>query len=116
MEEHSITPDALPALLASNEEVLLFEVRQPLDLLADPEIIVGAKRIPPKYLLENPTLFPGEKHLVVYSTCPSDKTSRVISQQAQAMAIARKLHDASFLEIMGFAAGSTTSVFVKANE
>ena len=48
MEQHSITPEALHTLLASNQEVLLFDVRQPLDLLADSEIIVGAKRIPPK--------------------------------------------------------------------
>jgi rhodanese-related sulfurtransferase len=85
MEQHSITPDALHALLASNQEVLLFDVRQPLDLLADSEIIVGATRIPPKDLLENPLLIPKEKDSVVYCTCPSDKTSRVISRRAQAL-------------------------------
>src|SRR6266446_7912956 len=77
MEQHSITPEALHALLASNQEVLVFDVRQPLDLLADPEIIVGAKRIPPKDLLED-ALIPKEKDSVVYCTCPSDKTSRLI--------------------------------------
>lgn len=48
MEQHSITPETLHTLLASNQEVMVFDVRQPLDLLADPEIIVGAKRITPK--------------------------------------------------------------------
>ena len=85
MEQHSITPEALHTLLASNQEVLLFDVRQPLDLLADSEIIVGAKRIPPKDLLENPTLIPKERDSVVYCTCPNDKTSRVISRRALAM-------------------------------
>jgi rhodanese-related sulfurtransferase len=85
LEQHSITPEALHKLLASNQEILLFDVRQPLDLLADPEIIVGAKRIPPKDLLENPTLIPKEKDSVVYCTCPDDKTSRVISRRALAM-------------------------------
>jgi rhodanese-related sulfurtransferase len=83
MEQHSITLEALHALLTSNQDVLLFDVRQPLDLLADSEIIVGATRIPPKDLLENPSLIPKEKDSFVYCTCPSD--SRVISQQAQAM-------------------------------
>src|SRR6185369_13460561 len=83
--QHSITPDALHALLAANTEVLVFDVRQPLDLLADSEIIPGAKRIPPKEVLENPSLIPGEKDLVVYCTCPSDKTSRRILRQALAM-------------------------------
>ena len=44
MEQYSITPEALHTLLASNHEVLVFDVRQPLDLLADPEIIVGELR------------------------------------------------------------------------
>jgi rhodanese-related sulfurtransferase len=85
VEQHSITPEALHTLLASSQEVLLFDVRQPLDLLANSEIIVGAKRIPPKDLLENPTLIPKEKDSVVYCTCPNDKTSRVISRRALAM-------------------------------
>ena len=89
IEQHSITPEALHALLASKQEVLLFDVRQPLDLLADPEIIVGATRIPPKDLLENPTLIPKEKDSVVYCTCPSDKTSRDISHRGQAMHFSR---------------------------
>jgi len=84
-EQHSITPEALHTLLASNQEVLLFDVRQPLDLLANTEIIPGAKRIPPKEVLENPSLIPKEKDSVVYCTCPNDKTSRVISRRALAM-------------------------------
>lgn len=85
MELHSITPEALHTLLASNQEVLLFDVRQPLDFLADSEIFVGATRIPPKELLENPSLIPKEKDSVVYCTCPGDKTSRVVLRRAQAM-------------------------------
>jgi len=85
MEQHSITPEALHALLAANQEVLLFDVRQPLDLLAHTEIIPGAKRIPPKEVLENPALIPKEKDSVVYCTCPSDKTSRTILHRAQAL-------------------------------
>jgi hypothetical protein len=45
MEQHSITADDLHALLASDQEVLLFDVRQPLDLLAYPEMIPKAQRI-----------------------------------------------------------------------
>jgi len=85
MEQHSITPEALHTLLASNQEALLFDVRQPLDLLANTEIILGAKRIPPKEVLENPSLIPKEKDSVVYCTCPGDKTSRAVSHRARAM-------------------------------
>jgi len=89
MERHSITPETLHTLLAANQKVLLYDVRQPLDLLADSELIVGAKRIAPRDLLENPSLIPKDKDLVVYCTCPSDKTSRSISQRAQALGFSR---------------------------
>ena len=85
IEQHSITPEALHSLLASNQEVLLFDVRQPLDLLADTEIIPGAKRIPPREILENPSLIAKEKDAVAYCTCPGDKTSRTITRRALAM-------------------------------
>jgi len=85
MAQHSLTPEALHTLLAANQEVLLFDVRQPLDLLANSEIIPGAKRIPPKEVLENPSLIPKEKDSIVYCTCPSDKTSRAILHRARAL-------------------------------
>ncbi len=82
---HSITPESLHLLLSSNQEVLLFDVRQPLDLLADAEIIPGAKRIPPKELLENPSLIPRERDSVVYCTCATDETARRIVKIAQSL-------------------------------
>ena len=89
MELHSITPDELHALLAGNRDVLLFDVRQPLDLLGASEIIVGATRIPPKEVLQNPLLIPKDKDSVIYCTCPSDKTSRLVLHRAQAMKLSR---------------------------
>jgi rhodanese-related sulfurtransferase len=85
VELNSITPEALHKLLSSNQDVLVFDVRQPLDLLADSEIILGATRIAPKDLLANPSLIPKEKDSVVYCTCPDDKTSRLILHRAHAM-------------------------------
>jgi len=85
MELHSITPEALRTLLASNQEVLLFDVRLPLDLLADSEIIPGATRVPPKELLQNPSLIPKDKDSIAYCTCPGDKTSRAILHRALSM-------------------------------
>ena len=82
IERHSMTPEQLHGLMDSNQEVLLFDVRQPLDLLAYPEIIPRAHRIAPNEVIENPSLIPGEKDVVVYCTCPSDKTSRMILRRA----------------------------------
>jgi rhodanese-related sulfurtransferase len=82
MEQHSITPEQLHELLASNHQLLLFDVRQPLDLLAYPEIIPRAQRIPPNEVIEKPSLIPQEKDVIVYCTCPSDKTSQTILRRA----------------------------------
>jgi rhodanese-related sulfurtransferase len=82
---HSITPESLHSLLSSNQMVLVFDIRQPLDLLADSEIIPGAQRIPPKELLENPSLIPKEKDSVVYCTCATDETARRIVKIARSM-------------------------------
>src|SRR5207244_9794861 len=60
-----------------------------LNLLAYPEIIPGARRIPPKEVLERPSLIPKEKEAVVYCTCPGDKTSRAILHRALAMHFSR---------------------------
>lgn len=85
LEQHSITPEALHTLLTSRGDVLVFDVRQPLDLLADSEIIPGAQRLAPKEVIENPALIPREKDTVVYCTCPSDETARSILNRALAL-------------------------------
>ena len=85
-ERLSITPEALHDLIIANHDVLILDVRQPLDLLADSEIIEGAQRISPEDAEKNPSLIPTDRELVVYCTCPSDKTSRSIAARAQQLA------------------------------
>ena len=89
MERHSINVEDLHSLLTSHHGELLFDVRQPLDLLANPEIIPGAQRLTPKDVLENPSLIPREKDVVVYCTCPGEKTSRAILHRALGLHINR---------------------------
>jgi rhodanese-related sulfurtransferase len=89
LEEHSITPEALHELLVRKEDLAVYDVRQPLDVLTSFEIIPGAKRIPPKEVLENPSLIPKDKDAVVYCTCPSDKTSQRILRRALGLHFSR---------------------------
>lgn len=89
MERYSITPEALRALMASKQPVLIVDVRQPLDLLGDSVIIPGAKWLAPEDVRANPSLLPKESDLVVYCTCPSDKTSRIILRRALATGFLR---------------------------
>ncbi len=88
-EEISITPETLYALMQSTSRVRIYDVRQPLDLLADSEIIPGAERIAPKDVMANPSLIPKDEDSVVYCTCPSDKTSRSISDRARTLKLFR---------------------------
>jgi rhodanese-related sulfurtransferase len=85
-ERISITPEALHELMVTKHDIVILDVRQPLDLLADSEIIEGARRISPEDATTDPSLIPSDKELVVYCTCPSDKTSRSIALKAHVLA------------------------------
>jgi rhodanese-related sulfurtransferase len=82
IEQLSITPEALHDLIVAKHDVLILDARQPLDLLVDSEMIEGAQRIAPQEAMEDPSRIPSAKELVVYCTCPSDKTSRAIALKA----------------------------------
>jgi rhodanese-related sulfurtransferase len=82
---HSIDVEQLQAILCATDgarSVQVIDVRQPLDLLAYPSIIPGARRIPPKEIEGNPDLLSRDLEAVVYCTCPSDETSIRIMQKA----------------------------------
>jgi rhodanese-related sulfurtransferase len=85
IERHSIEPEDLFALMRSKPDVILFDVRQPLDLLAEAEIIPGARRVPPKEIERVSVSVPKDRDLFVYCTCPSDKTSREMARRALAL-------------------------------
>jgi rhodanese-related sulfurtransferase len=89
LEQHSIDADELHALLESKEDIVVLDVRLPLDLLAHSEIIPGAMRIPPKDAMEDVRLIPKDKDSVLYCTCVSEKTSRMVVERALQLQITR---------------------------
>jgi rhodanese-related sulfurtransferase len=82
LEKYSIDADELHALLEAKKDVVVLDVRLPLDLLAHSEIIPGAVRVPPKEVMECAEYIPKDKDSVVYCTCVSEKTSRMVLQNA----------------------------------
>lgn len=84
LEEFSIGAETLYVLL-NEKQVLLYDVRQPLDFLAYAEIIPGAIRIAPKELVEHTASFPRDQSSVIYCTCINDETSRMILGKARAL-------------------------------
>lgn len=87
-EQYSVEPAMLKEL-QERADVRLYDVRQPLDLLAHLEIIPGAVRIPPKEVLANPDLLPREQDVVLYCTCEGQKTSLEILRHAQSLGFHR---------------------------
>ena len=85
LERYCLGPETLFGLLYPERKVLVFDVRQPLDLLAHSEVIPGAVRIAPKEVLANPALVPKDEDAVIYCTCPGDKTSRSVMQKVLAL-------------------------------
>jgi rhodanese-related sulfurtransferase len=70
--------------LKAHPDALVLDVRQPLDLLAEAEMIPGARRLPPKDIDKTADALPRDQDLFVYCTCPSDKTSREMTRRALA--------------------------------
>ena len=89
LEKYSIDADELHALLESKKDIVVLDVRQPLDLLAHSEIIPGAVRVPPKEVMEQAGLIPKDKDSVLYCTCVSEKTSRKVLESALRLQFSR---------------------------
>jgi rhodanese-related sulfurtransferase len=89
IDRYSISPEELHTLMDSGQPVHVFDVRQPLDLLAYTYIIPGSQRIPPDDIIRNPALIRADQDAIVYCTCPSDRTSRRILRRALALKITR---------------------------
>jgi len=84
----SIEPKALYELLKA-KRVLLYDVRQPLDFLAHPEIIPGAARIAPKDIAEQTASFPRDQESVIYCTGGDEETSQMVMGKARALHFTR---------------------------
>jgi rhodanese-related sulfurtransferase len=88
IETHSVDPEVLYELLQA-KQVLLYDVRQPLDFLAHPEIIPGATRIAPKDIAEQTASFPRDHNAVIYCTGGDDQTSHMVLGKARALNFTR---------------------------
>ena len=86
---HSITPEQLSHALAKGPRLPLFDLREPLDVVANSEIIPGATRISPYKVLENPWLIPKEKEAIIYCTCSEDEANIIILERLLAMGFSK---------------------------
>jgi rhodanese-related sulfurtransferase len=89
LAQHSITPEQLSQALVKRPRLPLFDLREPLDVVANSEIIPGATRISPYKVLENPWLIPKEKEAIIYCTCAEDEANIIILERLQAMGFSK---------------------------
>ncbi len=82
VEARSIEAEELYALL-KQRQVLLYDVRQPLDFLAYAEIIPGATRIAPKDIAERTASFSRDQNSVIYCTGGDHQTIRMVLGKAR---------------------------------
>jgi rhodanese-related sulfurtransferase len=87
--DHSTTPEALYQLLKEDKNLLLFDVRVPLDLLAHSEIITGAIRLPPKEVSDRANSIPKDVDIVIYGTCLDNNTLHLVLQLTQKLQFCR---------------------------
>jgi rhodanese-related sulfurtransferase len=79
---HSISPAELHELISSGHELILYDARLSLELLAYAEIIPGSIRLNPATVDQVQASLPRDKDIVAYCTCVADKTSRMIVGRA----------------------------------
>jgi len=70
-----ITPQELKMRLDAGEEVLVVDLRGAMEFDAEPEGIPGAVRLDPTEVEEAEPLFPRDREVVLYCSCPNEATS-----------------------------------------
>jgi rhodanese-related sulfurtransferase len=88
VREKSIEPEELFEQLKA-KKVLLYDVRQPLDFLAHPEMIVGATRIAPKDIADQTAHLSRDQNSVIYCTGGDDETHQMVLGKARALNFTR---------------------------
>ena len=89
-----LEPEQLLAMMdeARNEGAQLpfiIDLRHPLDVLTDPEVLPGALRIGPDELKLHRDEIPQDREIVLYCTCPSEETSAKVAMELRRLGVLR---------------------------
>jgi membrane protein DedA with SNARE-associated domain/rhodanese-related sulfurtransferase len=71
------------------EQPFIVDLRHPLDVLTDPQILPGALRIGPDELKLHRQTIPLDRDIVLYCTCPSEETSAKVAMELRRMGVRR---------------------------
>lgn len=81
-----LEPEQLLAMMeeartSGSEAPFIIDLRHPLDVLTDPEVVPGALRIGPEELRLHRDEIPRDRDIVLYCTCPSEETSAKVAME-----------------------------------
>jgi len=77
------------ARIRGSEPPFIIDLRHPLDVLTDPEVLPGALRIGPNELRMHRDEIPQDREIVLYCTCPSEETSAKMAMELRRMGVGR---------------------------
>lgn len=89
-----LEPEQLLAMIDEAERdglptPFIIDLRHPLDVLTDPEVLPGALRIGPDELKLHRDEIPTDREIVLYCTCPSEQTSAKVAMELRRMGVIR---------------------------
>lgn len=84
-----IHPEELRRRLAAHDDVVVFDVRHPVEFETDPFTIPGAVYVPAEVLELRPIDVPRDVEVVIYCTCPNEVTSAHQALRLRARGISR---------------------------
>ncbi len=84
-----ITPEELQSKLEAKQGVIVFDLRNQLDVTTDRVRIPGAFHVLPEHLEMDHRDVPADQDLVLYCTCPNEATSARVAQRLLQMGFSR---------------------------
>jgi membrane protein DedA with SNARE-associated domain/rhodanese-related sulfurtransferase len=89
-----LEPEQLLAMMDEAEREgqqapFIIDLRHPLDVLTDPEVLPGALRIGPDELKLHRDEIPHDREIVLYCTCPSEQTSAKVAMELRRLGVHR---------------------------
>jgi len=89
-----LEPEQLLAMMEDarsegSEAPFIIDLRHPLDVLTDPEVLPGALRIGPDELKLHRDEIPHDREIVLYCTCPSEQTSAKVAMELRRLGVSR---------------------------
>jgi len=84
-----ITPEELKRKMDAGEDVVVIDLRHPLDFEAQPETIPGALHMEPGELDEAYEVIPRDRDIIVFCGCPNEATAAQLALLLRSRGIAR---------------------------